>query len=738
MVLAHNINEGLRTQDVQISEDVTFDTMLLSPSTLEGLTNCGFYKPSPIQLHGIPLGKCGFDLLLEAKSGTGKTAVFTVIALEKLDLEKGVQTIILAPTREIAAQICDVISQIGSNLKTLNVEVVIGGLPLQEDIMKFKNKVHVVVGSPGRLRHLIQDNHIDVTAVRLLVLDEADKLMDGSFKADINYIFSVLPKEKQVIMSSATFPDLLKTVMGKYVQNAQHICPDSTTILLGIKQLVSSVKSNSNIVRQTQNRFDELLKILSKKNFKQCLIFCNYQVRVRDLYKMLLREKWPAEKLHSQQEQTDRLDALKMLQDYKCRILISTDLAARGIDASNVDLVINFEPPYEWQTYLHRIGRAGRFGSYGIAVTILSEGQEETKFKNLIKSINGSLDLKNFWDEEDFDLHEHDSSLNSLICPDIENNDAYHELIDKLTNGSGKGTEETESFESLCNSFEKTKESEIESFNDLLFSFKSQKENEDDPSNNSFNAESNTECVPTLNILNNALLKLNINTKVESTINSLRAQIKLLNSNQQNLKKREKEHSKPDKVHKANIELLNETIMNGAPEQNQEFTEDNNLYDHEFTEPVLNKALLDAGLPTSFGSSKCSNNIKKKNTTNLNYNENKQYPRKSNNIKDKEAGHKNKATPRERKAYNKQESEKVTTKTDSSSSEIDSKASIKNFNVKTKSRKYYNNNYCQGIRHPQTNNNWDSHTKYAAWYNQLKTQIEQIQMTLYIEELSKM
>ncbi|KAJ8716062.1 hypothetical protein PYW08_013347 [Mythimna loreyi] len=557
MVLAHNISEGLRTQDVQISEDVTFDTMLLSPSTLEGLTNCGFYKPSPIQLHGIPLGKCGFDLLLEAKSGTGKTAVFTVIALEKLDLDKGVQTIILAPTREIAAQICDVISQIGSNLKTLNVEVVIGGLSVQEDIMKFEKKVHIVVGSP--------------------------------------------------------------------------------------------------------------------------------------------------------------------------------DLAARGIDASNVDLVINFEPPHEWQTYLHRIGRAGRFGSYGIAVTILSEGQEEIKFKNLIKSINGSLVLKNFWDEEDFDLHECDSSLDSLVYPDIENNDAYHELIDKLTNGDAKCIDETESFETLCNSFEMTKDSGIESFNDLLFSFKSQKENEEDPPNNNFNAEISAGSVPTLNILNNAPLKVNINTEVESTINNLKAQIKLLNNNQKNLRKREKKLSKPE-VHEANIELLNETIVNGAPDQIQGINKDDNLYDHEYTESVSNKALLDAGLPTSFGSSKCSNNIKpkKKNTTNLNYNENKQYPRKSKYINFKETEQKKKPLPSARKVYNKRETEKIATETNSSSSEYDSKESIKNANLKHKSI-----NYSEGRKHPQTNHNWDSHTKYAIWYNQLKTHIEQIQMALYIEELSK-
>lgn len=275
----------------------------------------------------------------------------------------------------------------------LNVEVVMGGLPIEEDIAKFQKKVHILVGSPGRMRHLIQKKHIDVSAVRLLVLDEADKLMDRSFKADINYIFSNLPKQKQVIMSSATYPDTLKEILQNYVQKAQHICPDSTNILLGIKQFATTVKSNVNIVVQTQNRFEELLNILSSIEFKQCLIFCNYQVRVGELCSMLVQKKWPADKLHGQLEQTERLGALKTLKEYKCRILVSTDLAARGIDASNVNLVINFEPPCDWQTYLHRIGRAGRFGSYGIAISIVSEGKELEKFQELIKTISQSLKI---------------------------------------------------------------------------------------------------------------------------------------------------------------------------------------------------------------------------------------------------------------------------------------------------------------------------------------------------------
>ncbi|XP_068618401.1 probable ATP-dependent RNA helicase DDX20 [Battus philenor] len=478
MVLAHNVKERERTQDIRINQDITFDTMLLTPCTLQGLKDSGFYKPSPIQLHAIPLGKCGFDLLLEAKSGTGKTAVFTIIALEKIDLTKGLQVIILAPTREIAMQICDVLRQIGATFKGLCVEVVMGGLSVFEDIEKFKKNVHIVVASPGRLKHLLQDKHIDTTAVRLLILDEADKLMEKSFQSDINYIQQALPKQKQVIMSSATYPEDCKNLIKTFVHNAQHICPDNNNVLLGIEQKVTLVKHNSNIVRQTQLRYTELLRILANRQFKQCLIFCNYQARVGELYKMLKKENWPAEQLYGQQNQMDRLDALKTLQEYKCRLLISTDLAARGIDASNVDLVINFEPPIDWQTYLHRIGRAGRFGSYGFAVTILSEGAEQEKFKSLLESIKPDFQLTDLWSNAQFCINNNftdlcltqEINIDDLNKENILNNNETNklELWDVLTSDGNKPYL-VESFGSLFNELESCEK--LEPFNELLESF---------------------------------------------------------------------------------------------------------------------------------------------------------------------------------------------------------------------------------------------------------------------------
>lgn len=365
-----------------------------------------------------------------------------------------------------------------------------GGLPFAEDVEKFKKKVHIVVGSPGRLHYLIRGKHIDVSSVRLMVLDEADKLVEKSFLPDINYIYSQLPNQKQIIMSSATYPENVKTIMSNYVQNAHHICPDSSSILLGIEQNVIVVQSHVNIVKQTKNRYVELNQILSKKQFKQCLVFCNYQVRVGEVHRMLNKDKWPADKLHGQQEQTDRLEALKILQNYQCRILVTTDLAARGIDASNVDLVINFEIPYDWQTYLHRIGRAGRFGSYGSAITILCEGNEVKKFKKLLGSMNIPFNLKHLWSQEPFSLKdspEVEAIFHIEEEPQSEKKEPkrklgikemYEELWKILSVDSTETNKEMhdfQTFESLCDSFEQanrdTKVDKIESFSDLLSSF---------------------------------------------------------------------------------------------------------------------------------------------------------------------------------------------------------------------------------------------------------------------------
>ncbi|XP_074110001.1 uncharacterized protein LOC141534508 [Cotesia typhae] len=385
---AHELTAQPRTEDISIKEKVTFYEMGLSQRILNGLTACGFEKPSPIQLKAIPLGRCGFDLLIQAKSGTGKTAVFGIIALEMINVNNAPhQVLILAPTREIAVQISNVFFSIGSEMPGLKVDYFVGGTPMQSDKTKIVS-CHIIVSTPGRLKHLIDQKFVKIENVRLFVLDEADKLMDDSFRKDVNYIFSKLPANKQVILSSATYPEDITSFTTKYMRMPLVCLPDDRSpILLGLRQFVVVVPEHPNRMKRVETKVKELFKILGNFKFKQSLVFFNYQSRAQSVCNHIAGKGFQAIYITGNQDMKKRLTTMESLKNFKCRILCSTDLTARGIDAENVNLVVNFDVPCDSATYLHRIGRAGRYGAYGIAISLLSVGELEN-FKELFSSLS--------------------------------------------------------------------------------------------------------------------------------------------------------------------------------------------------------------------------------------------------------------------------------------------------------------------------------------------------------------
>ncbi|XP_047344123.1 probable ATP-dependent RNA helicase ddx20 [Vespa velutina] len=388
--IAHDVKKKPRTKDVKILEDVTFSQMGLSQNILNGLANCGFQSPSPIQLKAIPLGRCGFDLIIKAKSGTGKTLVFGTVALEMIDVQvSSIQVLILAPTREIAIQISEVLSSVGSELKGLKVESFIGGMILDDDKKKVK-VCHIAVGAPGRVKHLIEKGFLKTDNIRLFVLDEADKLMENSFQGDINYIFSKLPVSKQVIASSATYLGDLESFLQMYMCSPILTSPDDDgPILVGLKQFVTVVPSHPCTMKQVKFKVKELIKIFNKIPFKQCLVFSNYQSRAQSVCNKINSMGFSAAYITGNQDMVKRQQAIKKLKTFKCRIMITTDLTARGIDVENVNLVVNFDIPGDAATYLHRIGRGGRYGSYGISITIISNNELQS-FKNILRTIGGN------------------------------------------------------------------------------------------------------------------------------------------------------------------------------------------------------------------------------------------------------------------------------------------------------------------------------------------------------------
>ncbi|XP_076022828.1 putative ATP-dependent RNA helicase DDX20 [Genypterus blacodes] len=390
---AHDIESRKRSDDVLLSEGINFSSLLLSPAVLDGLSAAGFHKPSPIQLKAIPLGRCGLDLIVQAKSGTGKTCVFCTIALDSLVLENAAtQVLVLAPTREIAVQIHSVVMAIGCAMEGLESHVFIGGRPVSQDKLQLR-KCHVAVGSPGRIKQLIELGMLSTASIRLFVLDEADKLLEeGSFQDQINWIFSSLPANKQMLALSATYPESLAQHLTRYMREPTFVRLNPKDMgLKGLTQYYKLVKSHALAHKIFEEKVQHLLELFSKLPFNQALVFSNLHTRAQHLADILSSKGLPAACISGGLSQDQRLEAMSKLKQYKCRVLISTDLTSRGIDAEKVNLVINLDVPQDWETYMHRIGRAGRFGTQGLAVTYCCHGEEENKMMAIAQKCGLSL-----------------------------------------------------------------------------------------------------------------------------------------------------------------------------------------------------------------------------------------------------------------------------------------------------------------------------------------------------------
>ncbi|KAF4109894.1 probable ATP-dependent RNA helicase DDX20 [Onychostoma macrolepis] len=396
MKAGHELQTRTRTEDVLINGGVEFSSLLLSKPVLEGLSASGFQRPSPIQLKAIPLGRCGLDLIVQAKSGTGKTCVFTTIALDSLILENTTtQVLVLAPTREIAVQIHAVVMAIGSAMEGLECHVFIGGRPVSQDKLHLK-KCHIAIGSPGRIKQLIEMGLLTTSSIRLFVLDEADKLLEedssSSFQEQINWIFSSLPANKQMLALSATYPESLAQYLSRYMREPTFVRLNPTDPgLLGLKQYYKIVPSHSLLHKVFEEKVQSLLELFSKIPFNQALVFSNLHTRAQHLADILSSKGLPAVCISGGLSQDQRLEAMWKLKQYQCRVLISTDLTSRGIDAEKVNLVINLDVPQDWETYMHRIGRAGRFGTLGVAVTYCCYGEEENKMMAIAQKCSLNL-----------------------------------------------------------------------------------------------------------------------------------------------------------------------------------------------------------------------------------------------------------------------------------------------------------------------------------------------------------
>ena len=348
---------------------------LMHSDVLRGIYAYGFEKPSPIQKQGIiPMITPGSDgkrrdIIAQAQSGTGKTGCFAVGTLNIIDPErKETQALILAPTHELANQILSVVNAIGSFRKGLVTQLLVGGTSVDGDRQKLdSNPPQIVVGTPGRVHDMIRRKYLKTEKIQLIVLDEADEMLSQGFKDQIYKIFQYMPSEIQIGLFSATMPQELDALTGTFMDNPMKILVKADMLTLqGIAQYFIRLDGD-------ENKYDCLKDIFSGLSISQAIIYCNATRRVDDLHEAMLADQFPVQKIHGKMEKQTREKTNKEFRSGACRVLITSDLFSRGIDVQQVSIVINFDVPKSEHTYLHRIGRSGRWGRKGIAVNFVTK-----------------------------------------------------------------------------------------------------------------------------------------------------------------------------------------------------------------------------------------------------------------------------------------------------------------------------------------------------------------------------
>mmetsp|Transcript_11454 Transcript_11454/g.19415 ORF Transcript_11454/g.19415 Transcript_11454/m.19415 type:complete len:412 (-) Transcript_11454:803-2038(-) len=346
----------------------TFDGMELPEELLRGIYAYGFEKPSAIQQRAIQPTKLGRDLIAQAQSGTGKTATFAIGTLSSLDVKvRECQSLILAPTRELAQQIQKVVIALGDYMD-VTVHACVGGTAVRDDIRTLQGGVHIVVGTPGRVYDMINRRALRLDSIRQFFLDEADEMLSRGFKDQIYDIFKFLPESVQVCLFSATMPLDVLEVTERFMRDPVRILVKKDELTLeGIKQFYIAVD-------REEWKLETLCDLYETLTITQAIIYCNTRRKVDWLQEEMQKRDFTVSCMHGDMDQRERDIIMREFRSGSSRVLITTDLLARGIDVQQVSLVINFDLPTNRENYIHRIGRSGRFGRKGVAINFLTEG----------------------------------------------------------------------------------------------------------------------------------------------------------------------------------------------------------------------------------------------------------------------------------------------------------------------------------------------------------------------------
>ena len=368
-------------------ENIKFSDLSLSEEILRGIEKMGFEDMTKVQSEAIIPVLSGKDVIVQAPTGTGKTCAFGIPLIEKTDSDsKALEAIILCPTRELVIQTCDELTKVARYKKGINIVSVYGGQPIETQITALRKKPQIVVATPGRLIDHLKRKTVKIKDLKVLVLDEADEMLNMGFREDLDVILETAPVSRQTVLFSATMPQEIIDIADKYQrENPVHIKVTGEELTVDtVKQYYLEVK--------LPNRVEAIGRLIDANKYKLCMVFCNTKKKVDEICALLRQNKYPADALHGDMKQMQRDRVMQRFKKGLTGILVATDVAARGIDVDDVDAVFNYEIPEDFEYYVHRIGRTGRAKKEGVSYTFVS-GREVKKLKELTKYTKSEITL---------------------------------------------------------------------------------------------------------------------------------------------------------------------------------------------------------------------------------------------------------------------------------------------------------------------------------------------------------
>lgn len=346
----------------------TFEEMGLKEDLLKGMYGFGYKKPTAIQQRLIVPFLKGIDLVAQASSGSGKTSAFCICLLQSCNpSSRETQALVLSPTRELAVQTAELCNNLGHHMG-ITAYACVGGKGIEEDVRRLSAGTHIVSGTPGRVFDMVKRKHLQMANLKTLVLDEADEMLGKGFKAQIHDIYRIVPP-LQVVLLSATLPVDVLEMTEKFMDDPARILVRRDEIT------VDSIGQYYILVEEEKHKFDTIMELYDSMTVSLAVVFCNTRKKVEALCKRMAREKHTVLGMHGDMPQAERDAIMQQFKEGKCRVLITTDLWARGIDVERISLVVNYDLPLQREQYIHRIGRTGRLGRVGIAISFVKKDE---------------------------------------------------------------------------------------------------------------------------------------------------------------------------------------------------------------------------------------------------------------------------------------------------------------------------------------------------------------------------